>query len=498
MIGLKISAARRPLLVLSVSLLALAGCQEPYGWREPPALTAPASLTPDHWTTHLEEDLLPYWRMDEARGVPAGNFSTFRGMDGAPRGSTDRKPRMLGRQTYTYVIGFMMTGDEALLDLARAGNQWLLEHAQDTARGGWHSDLLESGAKANDAPKFSQDMSYAVMGPAAYFFATRDPAAEAAVLATRDLLFDPAKFWNAEQGRIRDGMDATLSTEAFMGSSSSSELVAQLDPVTAFLLLTQPVLTDPARQAQVLADLRTLALGMREDFWQDGLFWGTTGGLGTYGSRHSDFGHILKAYWALLQIDKRLEDHPLRSFLEQHLPPALQRAYDEPRERWAAAPTSATTARYGNDWWSHAESDQLAATVALADPAWIDRVGLTAAHFVEDFVDRTRPVRELVPSIRRDGTWPTVWADADTAKCNQWKNGFHGAEHALVMFLFSHWLANEPAPLYFAFPADQVQALGETARPYTFQGRVTQVEDLGPLTGDPSRHKVRVRFDQLH
>ncbi len=486
--------------LLALCLLAQVACQQPaapYGWVSPPEAAAPAALTPEHWSTHLEEDLLPYWRMEAAWGSPVGNFPTYRGMDGSVQGSTWRKPRMLGRQTFTYAIGYLITGDETLLDLSRAGSQWLLAHGQDTERGGWHADLLETGEKANDDPKFSQDMSYAVMGPAAYFFVTRDPAAEAAVLATRDLLFDPAKFWDAESSRIRDGMDATLSTEAFMGSASSSELVAQLDPVTAFLLLTQPVLTDPVRREQVLQDLKTLAQTLQTSFWKDGLFWGTTAGLGTYGGRHSDFGHSLKAYWALLQIDKRLEDHPFRGFLEEHLAVALRRAHDEPRGRWAQQPTSATGVRYGNDWWSYAESDQLAATLALGAPEWLEVVAGTAGNFVTDFVDRTRPARELVPSIRRDGSWVAVWGETDTAKCNQWKSGFHGAEHALVMYLVSHWRADRPAPLYFAFPADQVQALGESARPYTLQGRVTQVEDLGPLVGDPSRHKVRVSFDQL-
>ncbi len=65
------------------------------------------------------------------------------------------------------------------------------------------------------------------------------------------------------------------------------------------------------------------------------------------------------------------------------------------------------------------------------------------------------------------------------------------------MYLFSHWLAGTPAPLYFAFPADQVQAMAAATTPYTFQGRVANVEDLGALTGDPTLHKVRISFDQL-
>ncbi len=470
----------------------------PYDHVPPPAEAVPAGLEPAAWQTHLADDLLPFWRMPEAQGTPVGNFPTHRGMDGSLQGSTNRKPRMIGRQVFTYCIGFMMTGDESLLDLARAGNRWLLDHARDTARGGWHADLDAAGAPAGDNPKFAQDMSYTVMGPAAYFFVTRDAEAETAVLATRDLLFDPATYWDEANGRIRDGLDATLTTEAYMGAAGSWELVAQLDPVTAFLLLVQPVLTDPARRTQVLGDLRALATRIQGSFWKDGIVWGTTGGIDQFGGRHTDFGHMLKAYWAMLQIDKRLDDHPMRPFLEEHLDAAVTRAHDAEHGRWAKAPASLTEVTYGSDWWAYAESDQLAATLALHDPAWIPVVAATAAHFVTDFVDRRRPARELVPSINRLGAWGFNWQNHHTAKCNEWKNGFHGAEHALVMFLLGHYLAGTPAPLYFALPAAEVQALAEASRPYTFLGRVAQVEDLRPLASDPTRRVVRVSFDQLH
>jgi hypothetical protein len=470
-----------------------------YVYTPPPATAPPAGLDAATWTTHLRDDLLPFWTMDAAKGVPVGNFPTYRGMDGAVRADRpDRKPRMMGRQIFTYSIGYLLTGDEALLDLARAGNRWLLDHARDPVRGGWFADLDVQGQPPYLADKLAQDMAYDTMGPAAWFFVTADPEAEAALLQTRDLLFDPAKYWDSANGRIRDGMDATLTSEAFMGQAGSWELVAQLDPVTAFLLLVQPVLSDAARRDQVLGDLRTLASRMRTSFWQDGLFWGSTARIGQYtGQNHNDFGHMLKAYWAVLQIDKRLSDHPHGAFLQQYAPAALTLAYDAPNGRWAKYPTSATTVAYGSDWWAYAESDQLAATLALHDPAWIATVGETARHFREDYVDRNWPAREVVPSVNRTGGWVYPWPPSDTAKCNEWKNGFHAAEHALVLYLFSHWLSGTPAPLYFAFPAASVQALAAAARPYTLDGRVSQVEDLGPLAGDPTRHKVRVHFADL-
>ena len=483
-------------------LLALVACSSAkpfsYDYVAPPA-PIPAGLEAATWETHLTGDLLPYWKTDVAKGTPVGNFPTWRGMDGSLRGATTRKPRMLGRQVFTYSIGFMVTGDESLLDLARAGNRWLLDHARDTARGGWYADLDASGNQWQDASKFAQDFAYTAMGPAAYFFVTADTEAEAAVLATRDLLFDPAHFWDSTNGRIKDGMNGALTAETYMdpGGAGSWQLVAQLDPVTAFLLLVQPVLTDPARQTQALGDLRTLALRIHDSFWKDGFFWGATGQLGAFGSNHSDFGHMLKSYWALLQIDKRLDDHPLHDFLEKNAAPTLTLAHDAENGRWAKLPANTTVVRYGSDWWAYAEADQLAATLAMRDPSWIATVAESSTHFRGDYVDRTRPVREVVSSVDRTGQWVYAWPDGDTSKCNEWKNGFHASEHALVMNLFSHWAAGTPAQLYFAYPAAQAAALAAKARPYTFLGRVAGVEDLGALTGDPTRHKMRVSFDQL-
>ncbi len=482
-----------------LALLALAGCYEPYPYLVPPAAAPDSGLDPATWKAHLVDDLLPYWTMDAAKGSPAGNFPTNRGMDGVPRGSSDRKPRMLGRQVYAYSVGFLLTGDEALLDLARAGDRWLIDHAWAGADGGWVADLDAAGNPTGSGARFAQDFSYAAMGPAAYFYVTRDAEAESVVLATRDLLFDPRTYWDADGGRIRDGLDPTLTTEAYMdpGGPGSWQLVAQLDPVTGFLLLAQPHLSDGARRQQVLGDLERLMTRIQTSFFQDGFFWGATGTLGSWGSQHSDFGHMLKTYWALTQLDKRLPSHPYTEFLKGHAAATLTLAHDAANERWAKAPSGPDSVAYGSDWWAYAEADQLAGTLALHDPSWLPVLAATARHFREDYVDRTRPARELVSSVNRVGAWVYPWPVTDTAKCNVWKNGFHSTEHALVMTLVSSWAQGVPAELYFAFPAGRVAELAQATWPYTFPGRVVDWTDLGPLAGDASRHKVKVRFDQL-
>jgi hypothetical protein len=56
-------------------------------------------------------------------------------------------------------------------------------------------------------------------------------------------------------------------------------------------------------------------------------------------------------------------------------------------------------------------------------------------------------------------------------KAQQWKNGYHSAEHALVGYITGQELNAKPVTLYFAFDATAADV-----RPYMFSGRVRGVE----------------------
>ena len=198
---------------------------------------------------------MPYWAMSEARGSPEGNFPTWRTMTGALAASTGRKPRMLGRQTFGYAVEYLLTGDPEKLALVRAGSHWILDHARDGTVGGWFADLDANGNASGAGAKLTQDTAYTVMGPAAYFFVTRDPEAEAGVEQTLQLLFDPATYFDANGKRLRDGMNASLTAEAFL-NGNGNDIVSQLDPITAFMLLVQPVRTQQSDRDRMLDQLR--------------------------------------------------------------------------------------------------------------------------------------------------------------------------------------------------------------------------------------------------
>lgn len=424
----------------------------------------PEALRAETWLAHYRDDVLPYWTHPDALGEPAGNYPTERRMDGAARPDHDRRPRMIGRQIYTYAIGYLLTGEVELLQRAQLGVDWLLTHARDPA-GGFHPVLAPDGA-ARPGAQTAQDIAYATMGLAAWYFVTRDPRAEAELLAVRDLLFDPAGFYDAQNHRIRDGLRAD-GAEFDVEGDGGWELVAQLDPINAFLLLAQPVLSDADRRAQALDDLRTLSDTLIAHFWSDGIFWGVHDRQGAYGTRHVDFGHTLKSYWMVFQVDKRLPGAPYRPFIEAHAPVWIDRAYDADYGRWGKRPTGPEGDEFGSDWWVYAEADQFAAALSMVDPRHGDRLAETAGHWLTDFVDGMPP-HGIIPGVRRDGAPVFAWPPSDTAKCNVWKNGYHETEHALIMYLHGRDRAGEPATLHFA--VDTAAVPDFVARPYVFEG----------------------------
>lgn len=466
----------------------------PYGHVPPPQAEVSPVLRADTWKTHYIEDIQPYWTHPAALGEPAGNFPSWRGMSGAVAGPSTRRPRMIARQVYTYAMGYALTGNLELLGHAALGVRWLQTKAVDP-RGGCHAQLDANGDPVGNAPKTAQDQAYCALGFAAWFFVTGDPAAEAQVLAIRDLLMEPGQFWDPVAGRILDGRTADMGAEVDLEDDGGWELVAQLDAVNAFMLLVQPALSDPERRDQFLADLRALGEVMIREFYADGTFWGVHNQKGQYGSRHADFGHGLKTYWMLLQIDKRLPDHPFKAFLEREMPAAIDRAFDRENGRWAKRPTGPNTVEYGSDWWVYAEADQAAATWNLRDHARTGALERSWAAWRRDYVDRTRAVREVVPSIDRDGAWVWNWTDEDNAKCNQWKNGFHSTEHALVGYLLGSYLEDKPATLHFApIPAPE----NFRAYAYIFQSTESAREASEAVTVHGIRHTpVQVRFRGL-
>ena len=415
----------------------------------------PAGLpTAADWVAHLERDLIPFWTHPEALGRPVGAFPTFRCHDGrawdpaapcpelaeAPewiRGALGRDYlRMRSRQTYLYGAAFHLTGDERYLELARAGVEAIRATVEaDGSVPSW----LEGGRPLPAAgERTTQDLAYAQLGLAMYWYLTREPEVLDTLLRVHDHVF--AAYWRADWGMLawtREGPEA-----------GRQELVAQLDPVNAYLLLVAPLLPEPHR-GRWLADLDRLAGVIVERYWDEelGLFWGRIDDPGErrLGGRHVDFGHSIKALWMLERLAAATGDGELAAWARPRAERLLARAFVAETGCWAEGRREDGSLATGLTWWSFAELDQAAATLALAAPGPAAYLPATAACWQARLVDR-----------EHGGVW--AWADAvdperHYAKAHLWKNGYHEAEHALVMALTAAALRGEPAAVWFALPA---------------------------------------------
>jgi hypothetical protein len=116
----------------------------------------------------------------------------------------------------------------------------------------------------------------------------------------------------------------------------------------------------------------------------------------------------------------------------------------------------------------------------------------TARFFLDHYVDAAD--KEVFANLNRDGSHYN-WTNDDTSKCNEWKNGYHSTEHALILYMFGKNLERKDIELYFAVSPSQVDSF--VARPYFFLGREKSRQDLGEIAGMGLR-KVKVVFDQIY
>ena len=465
--------------------------------------TVPEVLRGDTWLRHHREDLMPYWDRPEALGEPVGNFPSFRGRDGellpeSPE-STVRGLSTLARQVYGYSHAFLMTGEDRYLTYAQAGLDWINTKAKDPVYGGYYGRLKITGEPVDpQADKSVFDLASLGLAYGMYFNVTRDPAAEADLLAVRDLIFD--RYYDAAENRVKDAVTYDLATEVDT-NDDGGDITNLLVPGTAVLLPNLAILTDPVRQAQFKDDLRrvtdsliarhknTSATNPAQRFW----FWGRTLGFGDVNAVQTDFGHNIKSYEMIHNANHLFADHPWQS-LDTDRDRLLVRAWDGRAARWNQRIRNFAAGNVvpDSEWWIHDEADQLLAAMDLhdgfADRANQDQLATSAQSFLDAFVDRDpfHPAGETFARIARNPD------DTDLRKSFFGKNMLHNNEHALIMYLHGRALEGRPATLYYAFPAEQ--ALTAVAEPYWFDAAGETRTVTRDVTTLPGHKVVEVEF----
>lgn len=419
-------------------------------------------------------------------GAPKGNFPTFRCNDGSLPDLEKLCPeleagwikdklgrnytRMLSRQIYTYGVIFHMTGSKEAFDAMKAGVDYLRKHRIDRENGGAFSWVDQQGKPGlNWKQRTTQDLAYAQLGLAFYYYLTRDAAVLADIEMVKQHIF--SHYWDPERKQLRWALQDSEENKA-----GQQELVAQLDQINAYMLMLLPVLPEPMAQAW-RSDLRRLIDALLTHYHAEAeqRFYGYIhhqSGKATT-ARHADRGHTIKAYWMIYLAARELGDTILQKKAEKGMRSVLEAAYlqlplgmlfSEVDEEFIDLEVGVWNAYYngtGAAWWQYAELDQAAQTLALLDTTMYDYLIYTYDVWFGTFVDR-----------EKGGILP--WAKGyQGAKNHFWKNGYHGAEHALIGYLGACQHQGETAELWFAFAGDQPRK----AVPYLLQGEAKLVSE---------------------
>jgi mannose/cellobiose epimerase-like protein (N-acyl-D-glucosamine 2-epimerase family) len=504
---------RRVMVAVVAGVASAVACSATPTPVSPPRLAVGELPSLERWTQHVTDEIMPYWVTAEALGTPIGNFPTFRCNDGtayrpeAPCPELAQLPdwiapevdrdytRMKSRQTFLYGVAFHITGDERYLAYARAGVAWLRAHAYERDTGS--AVTYWSHGKAGPPPdqRTTQDLAYAQVGLAFYYYLTRDPDVLADLVQLERHIM--TTYWQASPAPPGGMLRWVLADGDTPGDARRQELVSQLDQINAYMLLLAPLLEDERVARDWQRDLVLLARVVKDQFFapEHGMFWGTLHDPAArqLGSRHTDFGHSMKSLWMLYLTGQLTGQRDLVEFARPHIGPLLERAA-QPSGCWASGLRPDGALDRGSQWWIFAELDQAAATLAGREPSsapYARHLAKSYDCWFTRFVDHRN--HDVWPFVPPDWT-ETSFADHPPLKIFHWKNGYHAMEHALVALITTAGLTGQSLSLYYAFVKPPPRA---RIQPYYFTGTIADDRDH-PLPRHPGLHGRRVEFRALH
>jgi len=463
--------------------------------------------TGQEWIAHIQQDLLPYWTTPVALGNPVGNFPTFLGGDGSLIDPHKPPPevqaidkretwllnrigrqytRTMSRQVYAFCVAYQMTGDEKYLRYAKAGIDYL--YAKMIDPNGVFYSWTENGVPGpeNAKQRTSQDMAYALMGPAMYYYLTHDKTVLDVMLRTERYIFD-----HYREGNWLRWVNQEFTDIEEKNLPTQKELVAQLDQINGYMLLATTVLEGQDRESW-LEHMVLLANTMKNDYYnpEQNQFWGCIDRptCRSLDQPHVDFGHTIKTLWMMLETGLRFNVPDLRDFALSNMPRVFREAYSRDYDTWIEKKLG--NGEFGTDriWWLHDELDQAAATLSLTDQSYVRYLIPAYRYWFFEFVDLKG--KEVWHGLTGEPGKP---GKPMLLKAHLWKNAFHAFEHALVGYITGQAVRAQPVKLYYAF---ENQPPAEKIQPYFFAGKIARIDKTDQVVlGNLKR--VAVEFSEI-
>lgn len=465
------------------------------------------------WLYQVDSLIMPYWMMEDAKGNPVGNFPNYRYRDGkvidpsqfnfntVPEAlapfvieQTDSLKRdflrMKSRQTYAYGVAYHLTGNEIYLHLAKKGVDYLLEHGEyDT--GSPVSYWQNGQGFPKPKQRNTQDLAYALTGLTMYYYLTRDEDVLKTILKVKNYVFE--NYLKNYDIKENTKLMKWVLEDDESGKAEDKMLLATLDQINAYSLFITPFLPDSLITV-FKNDVKNLAYSLKDNFYSKeyNMFWGNLNNK-TINESPTDFGHSIKSMWMCYLTGKLVEDDSLIDFGKKNALKLLETAYLNDTGSWAEMYADSTlTLSKGTVWWSHAELDQMAASLSLSDTSLYSKyLKQTYPYWEKHMIDHE--YKETWLGLDEQGH-PKF---SDLPKAFHWKNGFHSLEHALIGYLSSTNYYNENATLYYAFEKGS-QLESYKIKPYYFTADIEDISTSGFSTEDfINMQKTKVVFKNL-
>lgn len=430
--------SRRSILLAAVLL---AGC----GPRaQQPALTAAVApegelFDGEFWRDQGLVDVLAHWT---EHGSDREHGAFFSNLDRTwqPVGTMNKYPGMVSRHLFSYAAAYLMTGDEAHLEVAEEVFDFLIEHGWDAEYGGWYDEVDRTG-KVVETSKDLFNQAYAVTGLAMYYFVTHD--ARAGEYIDRSLQILEAHAWDEKSGGYVRSLNRDLTVKA-----TGKDFSPQIAHVSGYLMYLYPATRDRRHLQQMERVMAVVLDRMRdpETGWVMGRFdrdWVPTTPREEV---RINVGHNLETAWLLLRLHQLTGNERYRETAARLGEDMLRHGFDPRGGAWLHQVSLATPAVHGETtpWWIQAYGNmvQLYQYRVTGDPRHLEVFRSGAEFWNDAFIDPDHGAAYL--SVFLDGRLHRGDKGVRT------KTSYHSMEYALLNYLYLNlWVSKQPVELYF-------------------------------------------------
>ena len=447
---LRIAAISLTLLILNIGLKAQYVPISPY-------MTNPAL------TIGYVDSCAQFWMntLDENRG---GYFTNI-DREGAVITSWGTNKNLLTqtRNAYGFTRAYMMTGNDQYREYARAGLDFMYEHAWDAINGGWYSQMdINGNVQGATNGRSAFDEHYALLGPSAAFEAFGDSTDLNMLLQGYSHLED--LYWDD-----REDSHGYYDWATYNGSATyNKSFNATVDAITTHLLSLyqqtgSQIYLDRMHEISeeiiehLVGSMPSQAIGFVEEFdanWN----WDN-------GETMTIMGHVLKSAWCLMRVYHIDQQPEYLEAAEALMADVLDNGYDHdfggPYKDYNR--TTGGMLMWGNPdtakaWWQmeQAVTAGLQLYSVTGDETYLEVADETLHFFMQHFVDHT--YGDVYENRTRYGN--ETWG---LNKGGGGKAAYHSIETGYYTYLYASLFLHESAlPLSYWFepsPVDRIVSL---------------------------------------